>query len=193
MNLDESELKKRLRAELRARVKLISPEWRITYSAQAITLLLQQQIWKQAQTVLFYAPLQSEIDVLPLIKQAQRDKKTILLPRFQPETEDYTICEVNDFDRDLVPAKFGILEPRADRIPFPAKHLDFALVPGVGFDVLGSRLGRGRGFYDRLLAQISGVKCGVAFDEQIVPQIPTASHDIKMNFVLSPTRWLIAS
>ena len=193
MKVHESELKTKLRTELRARVRLISPEWRNTYSEQAAVVLRQQDVWKNAHVILFYAPLSNELDVLPLMQEAHRVGKTIVLPRFEAATDCYTICEVKDLERDLVPAKFGILEPRGDRSAFPAKHLDFALVPGVGFDALGARLGRGRGFYDRLLAQISGMKCGVAFDEQIVPQIPTAPHDITMNFVLTPTRWLVAS
>ena len=73
---------------------------------------------------------------------------------------------------------------------FPLKHLDLALVPGVGFDVTGHRLGRGRGFYDRLLAEFSGIKCGVAFDHQFVAQIPAEKHDVRMNCILTPTRWL---
>ncbi len=51
-------------------------------------------------------------------------------------------------------------------------------------------MGRGGGFYDRLLAGIAGAKCGVAFDQQIVPQIPAERHDVNMNFILTPTRWL---
>ncbi|MEO7298989.1 MAG: 5-formyltetrahydrofolate cyclo-ligase, partial [Verrucomicrobiota bacterium] len=58
------------------------------------------------------------------------------------------------------------------------------------FDLTGRRLGRGKGFYDRLLAEIPGTKCGVCFDEQIVEEIPTESHDVRMDYVLTPTRWL---
>jgi 5-formyltetrahydrofolate cyclo-ligase len=64
------------------------------------------------------------------------------------------------------------------------------LAPGVGFDAAGGRLGRGRGFYDRLLAHISGIKCGVAFDPQLVERIPMERHDARMNCILTPTRWL---
>jgi 5-formyltetrahydrofolate cyclo-ligase len=67
-----------------------------------------------------------------------------------------------------------------------------ALVPGVAFDVRGGRLGRGRGFYDRLLAGVSGAKCGVAFDEQIVDAVPAGPLDIRLNCILTPTRWIEA-
>jgi 5-formyltetrahydrofolate cyclo-ligase len=69
-------------------------------------------------------------------------------------------------------------------------RLDLALVPGVGFDADGRRLGRGRGHYDRLLAQVAGTKCGVAFDEQMAPEIPVAPHDVILNRIVTPTRWL---
>jgi 5-formyltetrahydrofolate cyclo-ligase len=62
------------------------------------------------------------------------------------------------------------------------------LVPGVAFDLRGGRLGRGRSYYDRLLTEIQGIKCGVAFDEQIVETVPAGSLDVRMDFVLTPTR-----
>jgi 5-formyltetrahydrofolate cyclo-ligase len=64
------------------------------------------------------------------------------------------------------------------------------LVPGVAFDSHGRRLGRGKGFYDQLLAFVRGTKCGVAFDEQIVPEIPIEPHDVRLNCILTPTRWI---
>jgi 5-formyltetrahydrofolate cyclo-ligase len=75
----------------------------------------------------------------------------------------------------------------------PLKRLDLALAPGLGFDESGRRLGRGQGYYDRLLAEIIGAKCGVAFDEQVVGQLPAQEHDVSMNFILTPTRWLEVS
>ncbi|MDB6027867.1 MAG: 5-formyltetrahydrofolate cyclo-ligase [Verrucomicrobiales bacterium] len=193
MNPDVSELKKNLRAELRARIQLISPESRKARSEMVCTRLLQQSIWRESKAILLYAPLPDEVDIRPLFREARIKGKTVILPRFDTVTGCYTMCEVNDFERDLVRAKFGILEPAEHCPPFLSKHLDFALVPGVGFNPLGARLGRGRGFYDRLLAQVSGMKCGVAFNEQILPHIPTAPHDVRMNFVLTPERWLDAS
>jgi 5-formyltetrahydrofolate cyclo-ligase len=60
----------------------------------------------------------------------------------------------------------------------------------VAFDLHGRRLGRGKGFYDRLLARTRGTKCGVAFDEQIVAKITVEPHDAQVNCLLTPTRWI---
>jgi 5-formyltetrahydrofolate cyclo-ligase len=65
-----------------------------------------------------------------------------------------------------------------------------ALVPGVVFDQEGRRLGRGKGFYDRLLPSVGGPLCGVAFDWQVLPAIPVEPHDHVLNYILTPSRWL---
>jgi 5-formyltetrahydrofolate cyclo-ligase len=62
-------------------------------------------------------------------------------------------------------------------------------VPGLAFDRFGRRLGRGRGFYDRLLAEIPGQRCGVAFDQQILEALPTEPHDSQMHALATPARW----
>jgi len=69
-------------------------------------------------------------------------------------------------------------------------RLDFILVPGVAFDLQGRRLGRGKGFYDQILAVVRGTVCGVAFDQQITPEIPVEPHDAVVNCILTPTRWI---
>jgi 5-formyltetrahydrofolate cyclo-ligase len=52
----------------------------------------------------------------------------------------------------------------------------------------GNRLGRGRGFYDRLLAGATGIKCGICYDGQLFPEIPTEPQDIKVDFILTPSK-----
>jgi 5-formyltetrahydrofolate cyclo-ligase len=187
---DLGDQKKAVRDEVRLRLQQISPEERLRRSTAANDLIRQQPAWARSKSVLFYSALASELDVFPLLKEAHAGGKTILLPRFDPIGNSYHIAKIRDFPGDMIPAKFGILEPGSHCPEFAANHLDFALVPGVAFDALGARLGRGRGFYDRLLAQVTGMKCGIAFDEQIFPHLPTAPHDVRMNFVVTPTRWI---
>jgi 5-formyltetrahydrofolate cyclo-ligase len=130
------------------------------------------------------------VNLSPLIDAALKAEKVVLLPRFVAAKGTYEAVCVSHFERDCAPGKFGIAEPKAHCEAFPLKNLDLALAPGLGFDLAGHRLGRGQGFYDRLLAQIAGAKCGVAFDSQIMGEIPAEGHDIHMNFILTPTRWL---
>ncbi len=188
MSEENFQLKKELRQQLRERK--ITIEERIQFSALACELLRNQPIWQNAKSILFYAPLPNEIDIWPLLSEALAADKLIALPRFDPETNSYFICQIKNAESDLQPGKFGIHEPKESCSPIPLNRLDLVLVPGVGFDPMGGRLGRGRGFYDRLLEEVSGKKCGVAFDEQMVVKVPMEKHDVRLNFILTPTRWL---
>jgi 5-formyltetrahydrofolate cyclo-ligase len=102
----------------------------------------------------------------------------------------YVVCEVTDPNKNIRPGQFGIREPAGGCAELPLNRLDLILVPGVAFDLHGRRLGRGKGFYDQLLAAIRGRTCGVAFDQQIVGEIPVEPHDVHLNCILTPTRWI---
>jgi len=182
-----------LRQSLQDQIRQISLQDRAALSAQACSLLERQPVWQRARIILFYAPLKDEVDIWSLVADALAEKKVAVLPQFNAKTNHYAGCQITDLENDLAPGRFGIPEPKGHCAEIPLNRLDLALAPGVGFDPMGRRLGRGKGFYDRLLAQISGTKCGVGFDEQIVETIPTEPHDVHLNCILTPTRWLPVS
>jgi 5-formyltetrahydrofolate cyclo-ligase len=188
MNLTQS--KSMLREQIRACLKSMPPDQRTAASAQACARLEQQAVWKCAQMVFFYAPLPGELDVWPLLGDGLTAGKTIALPRFDSATQRYVACQITDLAKDLSAGQFGIREPGGHCIAIPLNRLDLVLVPGVAFDRHGRRLGRGKGFYDQLLTVVRGTTCGVAFDEQIVEAVPVEPHDVHLNCILTPTRWL---
>jgi len=192
LSLRESRIlaKELLRNEMRARLNKMPASARTTASAQARRLLEAQPRWKEARSVLFYAPLPGELDVWQLLAEALAMGKIVALPRFDAEHDRYLACEVRDPNADLAPGRFGIREPSNGCPQIALTRLDFVLAPGVAFDLHGRRLGRGKGYYDRLLASVRGVICGVAFDEQIVGDLPVAPHDARVNCILTPTRWI---
>jgi 5-formyltetrahydrofolate cyclo-ligase len=168
----------------------MTPAQRRAASAQARGLLAARAEWRSAQSVLFYAPLPQELDLWPMAVEALAAGKRLFLPRFAPETGSYAPCRIRDLAADLKPGLFGIREPAAHCAVFSLNWLDLILVPGLAFDLHGRRLGRGKGFYDQLLAGLRGVTCGVAFDEQLVRNVPVAPHDVLVNCILTPTRWV---
>ncbi|HTL18756.1 MAG TPA: 5-formyltetrahydrofolate cyclo-ligase [Patescibacteria group bacterium] len=186
--LDESKAK--LRQEMRARLANLPEQDRTQKSAMAVSLLREQTAWRKAQSVLLYAPVKSELDVWPLVEEALAEGKVISLPRFDEANSGYVACRVADLKTDLQTGRYGIREPgqRCEKVAL--NRLDFILVPGVAFDLHGHRLGRGKGHYDRILTTMRGRKCGVAFDEQIVCQVPIMPHDSDVNCILTPTRWI---
>lgn len=182
--------KSALRLSIRPILKSISPEQRAAASEAICRLLQQQAVWKNAQAILFYAPLKDEIDIAPLLAKAVAQGKRAALPRFDPDTGLYSARQLADPNSQLQQGKFDIPEPSQDAPPIHTNHLDLILVPGLVFDVRGRRLGRGMGFYDRLLKDVPSPKCGIAFDQQLQAEIPAEPHDVNLNFLATPTRWL---
>jgi len=184
-------LKSELRQLARTRLSLFTPEQRRVLSTAAVAQLLALPEFQRAQRILGYLPLKDELDLSPALETALQSGKTVALPRYIPEQDAYCAALVTENFASLSPGAFGILEPSAAAAIMPLNQLDFVLVPGVAFDPSGRRLGRGKGFYDRLLANVNSadcIKCGIAVDEQIVIGIPAEPHDISVNLIVTPTR-----
>ena len=178
--------KSKLRQQIRARLERISPA---VFAVESIELRerLQSQM-PSARTILFFAPLPDELDVWPLLELSIALGTNCALPFFDAEKKIYGARAVTKLATDIVIGKFGVREPAATCAEIPLDQFDLVLVPGLAFDEQGNRLGRGRGFYDRLLENISGVKVGVCLDLQVVEKIPAEAHDARVDFIVTPSR-----
>ena len=141
-----------------------------------------------AHTILFFAPLPDELDIWPVLELSVALGTNCALPFYDAEKKTYGARLLNHLATDIVTGKFGVREPAATCEEISLNQFDLVLVPGMAFDLNGARLGRGKGFYDRLLAEASGVKCGVAYDFQLQEKIPTEPHDARVEFILTPNR-----
>jgi 5-formyltetrahydrofolate cyclo-ligase len=187
------EEKRVIRERLRPRLKEIPSHERRDLSREAAVRLLRQEQFQKAEFILGYLPLPDEVDLFGAFEWAWAAGKTVTLPRYVPESQNYCAALANRSIRAATTGAFGVVEPSPDSPAIPLNRLDFVLVPGLAFDRSGMRLGRGKGFYDRLLAEVNigtCIKCGVALDVQLVDSLPADTHDIAMNFILTPTRWL---
>lgn len=161
-----------------------SPQAYLARSMQVSAKIQKSKFFKDAQTIGFYAALSDEIDIFPAAQKALSFGKRVFFPKMRGAKIDF--YEVKDFEIDLIPGKFGVLEPLSKAARFRKSELDLILIPGRAFDKKGGRLGRGGGHYDRLLARWPGsVRMGVAFREQILPTIPSEPHDIQMDVILT--------
>jgi 5-formyltetrahydrofolate cyclo-ligase len=190
MNEDLLVAKAELRRKLRLQAHAVSPAERSSASAEIGDRLRRQAEWQQARSLMVYAALPDELNVWPLAWEALADGRVLALPRFVNPRTGYEAAVVRHPTADLRPGLLGILEPRPDCAGLPLNQLDLILVPGLGFDDCGGRLGRGKGHYDRLLRKASGVLCGVAMDWQVLPAIPVGPHDRDLDCILTPTRWI---
>ena len=188
MNSFTSNSKSELRKKIRAVLDAMPSEKRAADSAKICAQLREQPVWQNARSVLLFAPMPAEPDIWPLLEEALAAGKIAALPRYHPAGKHYVAGQVQNLRREIATGAFGIREPAARCPEIPLSRLDLILVPGVAFDLHGRRLGRGKGYYDRLLAGVRGVKCGIAFDEQIVTEVPAGPSDVRMNFMMTPTR-----
>jgi 5-formyltetrahydrofolate cyclo-ligase len=184
MNMLDS--KAELRSKIRAALEKISPAVRAVESIELGERLKAQM--PSAHTILFFAPLPDELDIWPVLELSLALGTTCALPCFDAEKKNYGAKEIRKLATDIVTGKFGVREPAAHCAEMSLDKFDLVLVPGMAFDRRGNRLGRGRGFYDRLLESVSGVKCGVCYDLQLQESIPTERHDARVDFILTPGR-----
>lgn len=181
-----------LRSQMRHQVRQLDPAVQREQSQLACRILNEQSVWRNARSVLFYAPINGEVDLWPLVPEALDSGKTVCLPWFDVSTHAYQARRIRDIAIDIQIGHHGIREPVASCDSFALKGLDFILVPGVAFDNGGRRLGRGKGYYDRILSQVKGIKCGVGWDVQVCSRIPVMPHDVTLDCILTPTRWFFA-
>lgn len=138
--------------------------------------------WQDAQVVAAYAALAGEPDLRPF---DWTKNKSVLLPRSEGET---LIFHAVENPSQLKAGAFGVMEPDPEKCPVAdINDAEIIFVPGLAFTADGARLGRGRGFYDRLLASLSpqALRVGVCFASQIVDAIPSEPHDKEVDLVLS--------
>jgi len=181
-----SEAKAELRSHIRARLEKISDAVRAVESIDLCERLKTQM--PSARTILFFAPLPDELDVWPVLELSLALGVNCALPFFDTEKKTYGAKIIQTLATDIVTGKFGVREPASTCAKIALSQFDLILVPGMAFDLSGNRLGRGRGFYDRLLENASGIKCGVGYDFQLLEKIPSEPHDAKMDFILTPMR-----
>lgn len=189
MSAVPSGIKTATRRRLQEELRKLSPADRANQSSAICAMLRSQPIWNASKTILLFVPTREEPDISSLVSEALSAGKIVALPRHLPDADHYVACRVTDPHATMVTGRFGIPEPHPDSPIVLPNELDFALIPGIGFSLDGGRLGRGRGYFDRLLATVPGFKCGVAFDCQIAPDLLLEPHDICLDCILTPTRW----
>jgi len=185
--------KAELRQRMRTVLERISPQEAECQAMLAAERLPEWSLYRNAQNVLLYAALPGELDTGPMLHRVLADGKGLLLPRCE-EGEAMQAVRVEDL-RSLAPGRFGIREPSHLLPAADPQSIDLVLAPGLAFDRAGARLGRGRGFFDRFLLHFHGIVAGVAYLEQILPQLPAEIQDVRMAYLVTargvlPTHWV---
>ena len=142
--------------------------------------------YRYAKYVLLYAPLDGEIDVMPIAADALAKGKTVAFPRCNKEKHTMNFHIVTSLD-ELVEDSYGIREP-SESLPIyqpDEEGVAVCFVPGLVYDKNGYRIGYGKGFYDRYLSNFSGNIIGVVYSDFILPSVPKGKYDVSLNILLS--------
>ena len=173
------------RSILRQRRQLATKE-RNTKNQLISQKLNNLPLLKKAQKILVYLSMEDEVDTHEFIKKNLKEK-TILTPRMNGN--DLEIVELKNWKELKIHPKFNLLEIFNKQAS--SLEPDIILVPGVGFDPQGNRLGYGKGYYDRLLERFpQATTLALAYDLQIIEKIPTEDHDQMVQHILTETQTL---
>lgn len=195
MNADDA--KQRLRVELRRRVAAMSPGECAAASAAVREHLAASEVWDRSAVILLYAADASEPDLDALITLARAQGRVVCLPRVHWDTKTMTPAAVRG-PEDLRLGRHGIRVPTETCEAIPPESVSLIVVPGIGFDLTGHRVGRGGGFYDRFLAgrtalgsirvgSSGAVTLGACFAAQVVAGVPVGTHDQRVDGLVTET------
>ena len=175
--------KERIRNKVKTQKSLLTAAEKLKAAAEVFEQLENMAAFVLADNILLYHSLPDELSTHEFIER-WHDRKRFFLPR------------VNGIDLDILPynesrlslGAFHIEEPQGNNT-VNLDEIEMIVVPGVAFDQNGNRVGRGKGYYDRLLAKSKAVKIGVGYDFQMVNEdIETEAHDIKVDIVITQSR-----
>ncbi len=166
------------------------PEQRRAASRAACNRLLDLEVFDRARVIMLYMPLADELDVTPIAMRAFRSGKNVCVPRVDWNRRDMEPVEATAFDDDVMDLdEHGLRTPRGGAPVVPAT-IDLVVVPGLAFDTAGHRLGRGGGYYDRFLGRLprSASTVGIAFDFQVVEEVPADDSDAPVGMIVTDRR-----
>ncbi|MDA0755826.1 MAG: 5-formyltetrahydrofolate cyclo-ligase [Crenarchaeota archaeon] len=169
-----------LRKHLLEKRDSTSFELMVIHSEKIISKLMKTKVISEAKSIGCYYSIGSEVKTVELITQLLNGKKSVSLPRISNGTMTFRI--IDDLTK-LEKGEFDIPAPK-DNAPVQKKH-DVILVPCVGLDNGGNRVGYGQGFYDKYLEGDNAIKIALSYSKQIVKSIPVSAEDIKMDWIIT--------
>lgn len=184
------EQKQALRAEMIQRRDSLPQHERYAKSALICDRLLELPAMARAGHIFCYVSCKSEVETHSLIRRMLADNRIVSVPWIGHNQKQLIPARIRSIERDLAPGRYGILEPRTDRLsPVPLDEIDIVIVPGLVFSQTGWRIGYGGGYYDRFLRSSGKTACGLAFELQIVPDLPhDPGRDARLDSVVTEGR-----
>lgn len=188
-----------IRNSLKEKREQLQPKEQEAFSKAIRERLFQSEAYHRCTRLFAFASFQSEVDTFGIIKQSLAEGKEVFLPKVK--AKDMVFYRIEGL-QELIRSSYGILEPvgRQDGRESIGKEEELInekgtsnlmLMPGLAFDVSGNRIGYGAGYYDRFLAKYpksTFYKVALAYDFQIMEEIPAEAYDQRVDVIITPTR-----
>lgn len=175
-----------LRSAALSRRRMLAPADWLAWSRSIQASAMELPHYRAAQSIALYHPVQNEVDTRAILHHALASGKRVYYPKLDPKgSADFARVSA---ETDLVRGRFGIFEPVGIELITPADRDGMTVfVPGVSFDRRGNRLGRGGGWYDRVLGEWGdrGIFIGLAYEFQLVDSLPPESWDQRVHFIVT--------
>jgi 5-formyltetrahydrofolate cyclo-ligase len=186
--------KKYFRKVLTESRKTLAEAFVVAVSEAVQERLMRSGFYCEATTVVLYAAKDNEVGTDAILDDALSSGRRVLLPKIIPELHELSLVHVGD-RAELGRSTLGLLEPAGAEI-VPVSELGQALicVPGVAFSLVGQRLGRGGGYYDRLLADAGpqAITAGLAYSFQVLNRLPESPHDRRLDVIVTESAMHLA-
>ena len=174
--------KNTLRAAFKAARADMTPEERAVQTREICARILQSPMYVDASCVLLYAATGDEIDLCAVASDAWEQGKTVAYPRCLDRAGSMAFFVVDNPSR-LIEGSFGIPEPNEDCLPWQPTADALCIVPALAADALGNRLGYGKGYYDRFLAEFEGVRACAVYTCGVAESLPAEEHDLPVTYL----------
>lgn len=180
--------KKKIRKNMKGILEGINELYYRNLSQKIAQQLFGLEEWKTANLIGVTVSNPPEVDTREIIKKAWEQGKEVAVPKCFPEDKSMQFRKISSFDQ-LERVYFGLWEPIMNETAITGQEdIDLLIVPGLAYTKNGHRLGFGGGYYDRFLPYYNGPMLSLAFNGQVLPELPLEEHDIPVSKLVTPER-----
>ena len=178
--------KKNIREEIIDKRNNLILDIKQNYDSLIFEEIINSEIYKKSKKIFTYISFGSEVDTIKLINYSFSNNKEVYVPKINKQTKDMIALKIHNFNNMSVD-KWGIIEPKSVDKSNIGTDFDLIIMPGIAFDKQGNRVGYGGGYYDKYISKLNNTSnlLALAYDFQMIQDIESESHDIKVDFILT--------
>jgi 5-formyltetrahydrofolate cyclo-ligase len=178
--------KAELRTDLQKGMRLLDSSQRTGKSRDACKNLIRTPEFQNSGTIMVYLALPHEVDTHEIILAGWQGGKVVCVPKISWQQRRMIPVRLNTLETEFSTEVAGLRNP-IEGFPVPFEEIDMIVIPGLGFDRKGNRLGRGGAYYDKFLSngQLKAVRCGLAFEQQLIDSVPTDKYDEPIDLLVT--------